>query len=94
MRLTRRQRIYIVLYLLAKNGPTLQRDINSEIEKLGFGSTTTSLYQYAHERRDFIMKGGYGPRWEITDTGREHLHRLLMRTFPLVMRVLRDTDLE
>ena len=90
MQLTKQQRIYIVLYLLEKHGPMYKAQIDSRFDKLGFGTSHTEQYTTMTKKRWIVDDLG---RWAITDSGREQLHLLFMRMFPVVMRVLSATDI-
>ena len=90
MQLTKQQRIYIVLYLLEKHGRMNKAQIDRCLDELGFGTSHTDQYTTMDKKRWIVDDLG---RWTITDSGREQLHLLFMRMFPVVMRVLRATDI-
>ena len=90
MQLTKQQRIYILLYLLEKHGKMNKSVIDDHLDKLGFGTSHTDHYT-TMEKKHFIASDLLGH--EITDDGREQLHFLFMRMFPLIIEMLSATDI-
>ena len=90
MQLTKQQRIYILLYLLERQGTMNKSEIDDRLDKLGFGTSHTEQYT-TMARNNFITSTYTGHT--ITDDGREQLHLLFMRMFPLIIEVLSATDI-